>query len=363
MRPIDIEALLAPISVESPAGEWLRYEGTYDRILEARREDDESLPQGVWKTKAKRADWNQVAELCITALTKRTKDLQIAAYLTEAWLQLDGPLGGVSGLKLCAELCQRFWSSIYPLLDGDDPGFRLAPLEWLDQKLPVKLKLLPLSAVPQAPGDSAQRQYCYADWERALRPGGNTPADSSSDRREGASLPTQEQIAKAVERTPAPALSELAGQLSELLTAAEELGKTVDTLLEDSTAALLQVRKLLEQMLGFLRPWSEQASQAVAAVEAVADGAQAAAAPAPEPVSKRGAMSITSRAEAYKLLDQVAEYLLRTEPHSPVGYLLKRAGHWGELPLTQLLVELVPEERNLASIYGLLGIGKAPNSD
>jgi len=363
MKPIDIEALLAPISVESPAGEWLRYEGTYDRILEARREDDESLPQGVWKTKSKRADWNQVAELCTTALIKRTKDLQIAAYLTEAWLQLDGPSGGVSGLKLCAELCQRFWSSIYPLLDGEDPGFRLAPLEWLDQKLPVKLKLLPLSAVPQAPGDAAQRQYCYADWERALRPGGNTPADSPSDRREGASLPTQAQIAQAVERTPAPALAELAGQLSELLTAAEDLGKTVDTILNDSTGTLLQVRKLLEQMLGFLRPWSEQASQAAAAVEAVADSGQAAAPPPSEPVSKRGAVSIKSRADAYKLLEQVAEYLLRTEPHSPVGYLLKRAGRWGELPLTQLLVELVPEERNLANIYGLLGIGKAPSSD
>ena len=37
---VDLEKLLYPISVERPAGESLRYEGTYDRIREARRQDD-----------------------------------------------------------------------------------------------------------------------------------------------------------------------------------------------------------------------------------------------------------------------------------------------------------------------------------
>jgi hypothetical protein len=45
----DIEPWLSPVAVEHPAGESLRYEGTYDRIQEARREDDPHLPQGVWQ--------------------------------------------------------------------------------------------------------------------------------------------------------------------------------------------------------------------------------------------------------------------------------------------------------------------------
>ena len=40
---IDLETLLAPISEQSPAGSSLRYEGTYDKIREARREEAESI--------------------------------------------------------------------------------------------------------------------------------------------------------------------------------------------------------------------------------------------------------------------------------------------------------------------------------
>src|SRR5205085_2362578 len=54
---IDIGELLEPISAERPVGESLRYEGTYDRIQEARREDDQRLSQGIYRTHPKQADW------------------------------------------------------------------------------------------------------------------------------------------------------------------------------------------------------------------------------------------------------------------------------------------------------------------
>ena len=54
---IEIDDLLQPIAGDNPAGESLRYEGTYDRISEARREDDPTLSQGIYKSTCKRADW------------------------------------------------------------------------------------------------------------------------------------------------------------------------------------------------------------------------------------------------------------------------------------------------------------------
>ena len=39
---LDIEALLAPIPGENPAGKDVRYDGTHDAIKEARRADDDS---------------------------------------------------------------------------------------------------------------------------------------------------------------------------------------------------------------------------------------------------------------------------------------------------------------------------------
>jgi len=58
---LDLERLLTPISGDNPAGQFLRYEGMYDRIQEARKEDAD-LPQGVWERELKKADWNKVRE-------------------------------------------------------------------------------------------------------------------------------------------------------------------------------------------------------------------------------------------------------------------------------------------------------------
>src|SRR3954454_16247044 len=84
----DTAPLLRPIEGPSPTGESLRYEGTYDKIREARIEDDPVLDRGVWKMPLKRADWGDVAAICIEALDQRSKDVQLATWLTEAWLHL-----------------------------------------------------------------------------------------------------------------------------------------------------------------------------------------------------------------------------------------------------------------------------------
>ena len=46
-----------------------------------------------------------------------------------------------------------------------------------------------------------------------------------------------------------------------------------------------------------------------------------------------------SREEAYRQLLLIAEYLARTEPHSPVPYLIRRGVEWGNKPLSELLGE------------------------
>lgn len=65
---------------------------------------------------------------------------------------------------------------------------------------------------------------------------------------------------------------------------------------------------------------------------------------------------IRSREEAYRRLSEAADYLLRTEPHSPSPYLVMRAVTWGRMPLTDLLQELVQSEGDLVQLYTLLGM-------
>ena len=59
--------LLNPISGENPCGENLRYAVVYDKIKEARREDDDA-PQGDWQRERKTADHALVSskQLCKT---------------------------------------------------------------------------------------------------------------------------------------------------------------------------------------------------------------------------------------------------------------------------------------------------------
>ncbi|RMH15728.1 MAG: type VI secretion system protein TssA, partial [Gemmatimonadetes bacterium] len=77
---VDLEALLAPLPGEAPAGRWTRYEGTYDAVEEARRADDPNAPRDIWTHELKAADWDEVERLCVDALTTKTKDFQIAAW-------------------------------------------------------------------------------------------------------------------------------------------------------------------------------------------------------------------------------------------------------------------------------------------
>jgi type VI secretion system protein ImpA len=75
---------------------------------------------------------------------------------------------------------------------------------------------------------------------------------------------------------------------------------------------------------------------------------------ASEPVAMPGVPQ--NRADAYRQLASIAEYLLRYEPHSPVPYLIQRAVEWGGKPLPVLLQELMSDNAAGPKIWSLLGL-------
>jgi type VI secretion system protein ImpA len=141
---IDMNALLQPIPGDSPAGEDLRYAPVYEEIREARRSED-PLAMGDWQRELKTADWSRVVSLATEALTSRTKDLQIAAWLCEA-LVMTGGFGALfQGLALVTGLQERFWDTVYPLIEDGDLEYRLAPFEFLNDKLSAAIRSAPLN--------------------------------------------------------------------------------------------------------------------------------------------------------------------------------------------------------------------------
>lgn len=66
----------------------------------------------------------------------------------------------------------------------------------------------------------------------------------------------------------------------------------------------------------------------------------------------------SSREQAYRHLAQIADYLARTEPHSPVPYVIRRAVEWGNQPLGELLDELISADAESRRLWKLLGVLK-----
>src|SRR3954467_5863735 len=126
--------LLSPIAGTTPGGIELRYDPIFDKIKEARREDLDA-PQGEWATTLKTADWPLVIKLAKDAIATKSKDLQIAAWLTEALARREGFPGLRSGLEVLAGLVEVHWDNLYPEIDDGDAEMRAAPLEWVGTKL------------------------------------------------------------------------------------------------------------------------------------------------------------------------------------------------------------------------------------
>lgn len=364
----DIEKLLVPIGGKDPAGADLRYEGTYDKIQDARREDDPTLEQGIWKTKLKQADWGLVREVSVGALESKTKDVQIAAWLLEAWIQKKGFAGLHCGLTLIQELCKRFWNDLYPKMEEDNLDFRVSAFNWLNEKLPIRLKLIPISQ----PDNLDALSYTYVDWENACRRENLEKRDKNVNIGNQKNSLTTAKIIASASLTPISFYKALAGDLNASIRLSEQLISFLDEKCGKESPSLEQFKKTqvsIQQLVNEIGPKNMQEQIAVAQepaqktnlqqkTQTFEDVRQSPSTEGDVQPALAVSGSVQNRAEAYRQLAAAADYLMKTEPHSPTPYLVKRAVSWGNKTLPEVLQELVHDQNNLAFIYNLLGLNQ-----
>ncbi len=221
---LKIDDLLAPIPGPNPSGEDLRYTPVYDQIKEAKRADDQ-LDRGEWHTELKRANWPQTLSLCSEALTNKTKDLQISAWLTEALLHQHGFAGLAFGLRLMSKLITDYWDSLYPEIEDGDMDFRIGPLTYVNEKLQFGVFQVPICDPDHTKG------FDYYAWEESRVVGADTGLDKEQkDRRqqmleEGKVSP--EEFRAAVNKGSFNFYAELHGQLTECSELLQELDQIV----------------------------------------------------------------------------------------------------------------------------------------
>ena len=68
--------------------------------------------------------------------------------------------------------------------------------------------------------------------------------------------------------------------------------------------------------------------------------------------------SILTRQDALQQIQAVKEYFVAHEPHSPIRLLLNRCLKWSRMSFSQLIQEIVSDEKEIESIFKITGIEK-----
>jgi len=367
----EIEPLLLPIPGGDPSGPSVRYDPVFLQLRQAREEDDPNLPMGEWERPLKRADWRAIATQCSALLASRTKDLQLAGWLCEAWTRQHGVDGFLAGAQLLDALVERFWDGIHPVIDDGDTDSRVAPFVWMNENLALTLRLhVPLVTLP----GRRQPHINLATWEKVISGVAPEPAQEEENDEEPLS---RELIVGAVDARGVGVLHGMAESLRDAAEAWDALSRMLDDQLALDAPSLGKVSETLRKM-----------QRACTSLMNGREPRPAAAQPQPQPVRLPAGMPdqdddlpeepirmanqhqaeghgaeaslpagpITSRADAYRLLEAAAEFLQRTEPHSPAPYLIRRAVSWGQMSLADLMQEIMREEGDLSRYFSLLGI-------
>ncbi len=345
-------SLLEPISDDQPCGESLRYSEIYDQIREARRQDDDSLPQGVWKTEVKKADWEQVNQLCLEALTHRSKDLQIAAWLTEAWLHLEGIGGLARGLTLILELSRSFWEDIHPQVSKKGHELRLVPYEWMNTRLSQECQYVPISV----PSDRTALPYRLLDFSEAQRRehiAQKNPVPETSPSTDT----SRHKISLCIDQTPTAFYRYMDECCSISLKCIADLEEELRFQLEGEAPTFYRLREKVEGVQRFANHLLKDRGEEKGIKQREMVKVLPSVSPA-RPSKKSSPGSIESREQAYRILGEVAAYLERIEPHSPTPYLIRRAMTWGSMSLPQVFKDTLTQGNDLSLLLDILNIEK-----
>ncbi|ASP40941.1 hypothetical protein CHH28_14620 [Bacterioplanes sanyensis] len=340
---------MAPIA-DNAVGESVRHNGVYFAIKEARRADDPTLPQGVWTHELKTADWEQVEKTAINALCHKSKDLQLGVWLMESSIHRYGFAGIAPAAMVIRHLCQAYWDTMHPQMEDGDIEFRTNPINWINEKLSLQLRLVPITHA-----DIDGIEMSWSDWE-------NTQRYEQLKRQQSEPIdwngPTTEAFKHHMAATGKDFLLALSEQVSDGERAIDELTEWLDTACGNDSPSLTEISHLLRDIKvmtnGELQRRGVQL--APASTEDASSEQDAGQLPPAAGGGDGGNGPLNSRADAFALLYKAAEFLMRDDPHSPVPYLVYTACAWGEKSAPDLYQELFLQKGGQLNIFDVMGL-------
>jgi type VI secretion system protein ImpA len=277
-----------------------------------------------------------VVKLASQALAKKSKDLQLAAWLAEGLLHREGIAGLRKGMELTVGLLEDFWDHVNPPIEDGDTGWRAGPLHWLgSDALKVAIQSAPLTA----------RGFGLLEYRQSLEVPSQEESEVDSGKREARETAeaegrlTPEKFGEAFGATPKAWYKELDADLKTLFEVIGRIDHLGDERFTDDAPSFADLRRALEsvhlaahELLDRKLEEDPDPPELEAVTEAGEEGGAPASHAAPA-AGGSGGMSPepTSADDAAKRVAAAARFLRQEDATNPAPYLMVRGLRWGEM--------------------------------
>lgn len=348
---IPLDALLDPISDDSAVGVDIREDDSpnseYYAAREARSAARAAERSNIFDNRNADAEahWEKILELAPEILQNRSKDLEIASWYIEALTRSYGFQGLRDGFQLLLGLSQRYWEDLYPLPDEDGIETRVAPLVGLNGEGAEGVLIAPLRNIGLTQG-SDPGPFSLWKYQQALDI--DKTMDEEARQQMGARLGFgMADVERAVSESSEEFYIDLVDDLEAAIDTYRAIGQLLDQQCGADSPPTANIVNTLQECLGAARHLGRHKLPQPAIEAAPADGET------PSAGAAQGTTTLTSRDEAFRKLAEISVFFRNTEPHSPISYILERAVKWGDLPLDELIRELIPDA-SARNFYGSL---------
>ena len=358
---LDLDALLAPIG-DDGGGTDLRQDyspsSVYQKLRDARSEaraDERARDSDTDAQGGVPEGWRQVRRLGVQALETGSKDFEVAAWLTEALVRLEGLPGLAAGTRLLTGLLEQFWDAGHPQPDEDGLEGRSAPIGGLAGSDTDGTAMQPLRRLALFRRPSGEPFSLY-QFDAAEQTAGLADEARREQRYEQGVLPLDKIEAEAMFGPSRAALAATGAAAAAAREAWQVLQDQMDARFGQDAPPTRRVAELLDRMVEVTRRLSGSAGEVVGGA-ATDDGAELDLGGAAMPASGVGGpVSLANREQALRTLEQLAEFFQKSEPHSFLAYTLADAARRGRMTLPQLLAEVMQDDGARTAMLTALGI-------
>ncbi len=370
---INIAELTQAISEEQPSGIDLRADASPSSLY-YQLKDARNAARGIERANMGKAEddqetnphWKKIIALAPQALMN-SKDLEVAAWLTEALVREYGFSGLQQGLQLLTELISHF-DTLYPLPDEDGIETTLMPITGLNGTGAPGTLISPINCI--AITDSAKGEK-FSTWQYQQSTDlARAPNEKARQERLRSGVMKMETLIAAANSTPKAFYETLMAELD----SASNQYSTLTKLLADKFGhdappstnirnALNKARKAIKTIAKDVLPSNMPIADAdetstdmpVGMMPDVGSMESANLTMGAAPILNTSA-TLQNRKAAFDTLKGLAEFFKRTEPHSPVGYMLERVIRWGDMALPELMKQLLTEHHAQQEFYKMAGV-------